>query len=351
MQIMNQLTLICCVYNAQKFLQKNYYYIVNQSIFNEINVLFINDGSTDETFGTLSSLYENYSNVKIYNNEENKGTYYSRKKASELATTKYLLFVDVDDVPSLFYCEMFLNLIATKQADLVFNYNHNFEPYFVISENKKLNEVEKTILTKPEILNVEKVDWNNIKKIKNFPTNLAWNFICKTDLWKNVPYVDKKVEYEDAINGILLTFYAKKIVLVSLTNAYFWYGMNPESMSKKKFNVEHIIFILQTVLEHLDFNKVENDQKVLFYKSLLYVYFLRNISNINMEDKNFYLSEIKKLTTYYLSTKNKRIMKYNSSFNNLIFGKHNWKLWVHHFLSLFNLYSLYWIVQKKWLKK
>lgn len=82
-------------FNNEKTIKKTIDSILN-STYKNIEVLIIDDCSTDKTLEIIKNNYKD-SRVKIFENKVNKGTYYCRNKGVLNAKGNYILFVDGDD--------------------------------------------------------------------------------------------------------------------------------------------------------------------------------------------------------------------------------------------------------------
>ena len=93
-----KVSIIVPVYNAMKYIEECFLSIVNQS-YENIETLFINDCSPDNSISILQSLISQYpnKNIKIINNEVNSGTAISRNNGINYATGDYIFFMDDDD--------------------------------------------------------------------------------------------------------------------------------------------------------------------------------------------------------------------------------------------------------------
>ena len=107
---MNDLiSVIVPVYNVKNYLEKCLDSIINQT-YKNLEIILINDGSTDESLD-ICYMYEKKDNrIKVYN-QENHGLSYTRNRGIELARGKYIGFVDSDDVISPFMYEFLYKAI------------------------------------------------------------------------------------------------------------------------------------------------------------------------------------------------------------------------------------------------
>lgn len=90
-------SIIVAVYNEEKNLKQCFESLHNQTCRN-FEVIFVDDGSTDNSFKLLSELKEKYSDLDIkILQQENKGIMAARKFAVENAKYDYICYHDCDD--------------------------------------------------------------------------------------------------------------------------------------------------------------------------------------------------------------------------------------------------------------
>ena len=93
-------SVIVPIYNLELFLDEALSSIVNQSIgFKEnIELILINDGSSDNSEKICRKYLELYPDNVIYKRQENKGVSTARNVGLSLANGKYINFFDGDDI-------------------------------------------------------------------------------------------------------------------------------------------------------------------------------------------------------------------------------------------------------------
>ena len=84
------------VYNREKYLAESLQSILDSSYTN-IEVVVVDDGSTDRSLEIANAFAARDSRVKVNLNAQNIGDYPNRNRAAELATGDYLKYVDSDD--------------------------------------------------------------------------------------------------------------------------------------------------------------------------------------------------------------------------------------------------------------
>ena len=134
------------IYNKSKYLMKSIKSIQCQTL-KEIEIIAINDFSSDNSLSILKEIAKNDSRIKIVNNDKNYGLLYTRAMGILKATGEYTINVDPDDLLNGNNTLEYLYNIANKlRVDVInFGYLNGNE-----SELKCLNF--KKILRQPQLL-------------------------------------------------------------------------------------------------------------------------------------------------------------------------------------------------------
>lgn len=113
-----KVSVIVPIYNTEKFLRKCIESIVNQTL-QEIEIILINDGSTDNSHNICLEYAEKYPEKIRYINNKNIGCSATRNLGIELAKGEYIAFVDSDDyIEKGMYKEMY-EVTRNKNLDVV----------------------------------------------------------------------------------------------------------------------------------------------------------------------------------------------------------------------------------------
>lgn len=90
--------------------------LINQT-YRNIEIICVNDGSTDNTLNVLKKYSKSDSRIVIID-QKNSGVSAARNKAIDMAKGDYITFVDSDDFIALNFCERMIQLINDYSADI-----------------------------------------------------------------------------------------------------------------------------------------------------------------------------------------------------------------------------------------
>ncbi|MCG7195054.1 glycosyltransferase [Fructilactobacillus sanfranciscensis] len=89
------ISIIVPTYNVEKYIRTCIESILAQT-YRNVEVIIVNDGSTDQSLAVISDLICSHHNVKVIN-QKNQGLSVARNTGIDVATGKYIAFVDADD--------------------------------------------------------------------------------------------------------------------------------------------------------------------------------------------------------------------------------------------------------------
>lgn len=124
-------SLVIPIYNSEKYLFECVNSIIKQQ-FNNLEMILIDDYSTDQSIKIANSFLKKNKNIKIIRNKKNEGVSVCRNKGIKIAKGKYIIFVDSDD--------FLLRDSLKKLADFIKKHNDTniiiFTSYFRKAESK-----------------------------------------------------------------------------------------------------------------------------------------------------------------------------------------------------------------------
>lgn len=130
---MAKVSIVIPAYNAEKYIN-NCLESIEKQTYSDIEIIVVNDGSTDNTEQMVLERKNNDSRI-ILINQNNAGTGFARKKGIEIASGDYITFVDSDDWIESCAIQILMEKAHEYEADIVFS--------GLIRENRNLISVKK----------------------------------------------------------------------------------------------------------------------------------------------------------------------------------------------------------------
>ena len=93
---MIKVSVIIPVYNVEKYIEECINSVMGQTL-PELEIICVNDGSTDRSLSQIQFFESKDQRVKVVSYSQNKGQSYARNRGLEMATGKYIYFLDADD--------------------------------------------------------------------------------------------------------------------------------------------------------------------------------------------------------------------------------------------------------------
>lgn len=91
-----RLSVVVPMYNSEKYIERCINSIIGQDM-KDMEVILINDGSTDKTKYIAKQYVAKYKNIKLIDKENNEGISAARNTGIKNATGEYIVFIDSDD--------------------------------------------------------------------------------------------------------------------------------------------------------------------------------------------------------------------------------------------------------------
>ena len=220
----NKLSFIIPIYNSEKYLNSMLNSVKNQT-YKNIEIILVNDGSTDNSEKICKEFLKNYNNVK-YIYKQNGGVSSARNVGLKHVTGKYVCFLDSDDIIEENYAEILINTMQNNNAD--FAMAGIYEHY-----NESINEYGLKDFCCGTTHNAEFF----VKTFNPYWFPVLWNKIYKTSIIKNNNIkFEEKISYdEDTIFNLKYYEHARKICVVP-NKLYHYFIRNNNSLTSKGVN-------------------------------------------------------------------------------------------------------------------
>lgn len=272
-----KLSIIIPVYNVEDFLEESILSVLNQT-YKNLEILLINDGSTDNSLKICKKYGEIDRRIKIIN-QENKGLSGARNTGIENSTGKYLIFLDSDDTLDEDICEVLKNKLDSEKADIVIC------DLYSDRDKKNAKEIVTNYTSKEVIREI---------LIRNKFDTSACGKIFKRELFDDIFFPEGKL-YEDLGTIYKIVDKANKITHISV--AKYFYRVRKGSITRSKFNLKQldVFYFLNKIKIYLKNNYPDLLQLLRNRESLTIVITFLMLFESNKIDKRLAKKLCKKL--------------------------------------------------------
>ncbi|MGL4343328.1 MAG: glycosyltransferase family 2 protein [Metamycoplasmataceae bacterium] len=291
--MLKKISILIPCYNGEKTIKKCLNSVLKQTYTN-LEIIVVNDGSTDSSQKIIEEMMNKNNNIKLIN-QENKGLTKTRNILIENAKNEYFFFLDSDDFIDETLIQNFVDeLNINPDSDLILNTcflnkNNKSKLWYVCGKFKKN-------FTKEEYLASNAI--------------FAWNILYKTDFIKNnnLSFNEVYPFFEDCGTLNYWIALSKKVSVINKPGYHYVFVKN--SLSKeRKMSFEKINGSIEQYLglvKNLDkiFNNnypIYINNQLAFYRSILhtYIFFQSNVNKIEKKDLKNRFKEIEKRKLKY----------------------------------------------------
>jgi glycosyltransferase involved in cell wall biosynthesis len=214
MSVTSLVSVVFPFYNEEKYIGTAIESIINQS-YKHLEILMINDGSTDRTPEIVNSYAEKDSRIKVINIPINKGLINSLNTGIAAATGEYIARMDADDISAPDRIEKTMNA-----------FNENPEIELICAANCMINVDGKVLICKvPKATSVKA-----IKFVAFFVTPVVHGCVmAKSWVFKENPFNMDYIHSEDY--ELFSRLCLKGVKMLNLTEPLYFLRLNPGSVS------------------------------------------------------------------------------------------------------------------------
>ena len=244
------ISIIVPVYNVEEYLEECLESIYHQTYTN-IEVILVNDGSTDASRDICERFCQKDSRFKLIN-QENQGLSEARNVGVRASIGEYIFFVDSDDVVKVNILEILLSFMA-EDIDIVgCSYSHQKEELELQNKSNVVfqGDSNEAIFS---CINYGRVN------------SLAWAKLYRRRIVEEVPFL-KGLLYEDTYTGIVNLKYIRKMIVIDTIGYY--YRTRSNSIMKKEFSKKNLdVFKICDSL----YEEFKNDQMYAEISKLIFL--------------------------------------------------------------------------------
>lgn len=281
-----KVSVIVPVYNVEEYVRECIQSVLNQSL-KEIEVIIVNDGSTDNSINCIEDFIK-IDNVKLIN-QNNQGLSVARNTGIDVAQGEYILFVDSDDYIESEFIEKLYSEAKIYDLDIAISSHSK-----LLKEIKEAQKRDNSLITDKPISGCEFM----YKQLKlKDKKNEVWD-----DLFKRKFLQDNNIKflpgilYEDTLFTPKTLIYANKVKYIESYG--YIYRQRGNSITKSEIgekNINNLITIIEKLIE-LYRELSDNFQKKVLRKYLYnaLVNILSYIDIYKVKDKRYLYKKIPK---------------------------------------------------------
>ncbi|MBS4759487.1 MAG: glycosyltransferase family 2 protein [Clostridium sp.] len=270
---MPKISIVIPVYNAEQYLRECLDSVINQT-FKDIEIICVNDGSTDNSLSILEEYAQKDKRIKILN-KENEGVHTAKNLGIDEAKSDYTIFLDADDFFDLRMFEKLYNKALETGCEIVACEAYNFD-----NETKKISK-HNSLLKDNLPQQKEIFSWKDLKNL-NIINPSSWNKIIKTDFLKKtgLRFCNFGL-YEDYAFFYSLYAYAVSITYIEDSLVYYRNNIESQRSNLNKDSFQDLCNVVDKVFE--------NCSKLLYYDEIknsiiacavdLFLYFVKKQNN------------------------------------------------------------------------
>ena len=245
-----RISVIIPMYGVEKYIARCAYSLFNQTMTQDVEFIFIDDASKDDSYNILRSITDEYSrydfNIKIIRHEHNKGLPAARNTGLKVAKGEYIIHIDGDDFLESTALESLYQTAMTYNADVVWS------DYYIAFGNKK------RIIKQPRFETPQDAVRGMLRGTMKYN---VWNKLCRRSLYTNynIVFPEGKSMGEDLT--MIMVFLNAKICSY-VNKALYNYVQNPnqmtavynaEKLESLKFNCNRISEYIDKNFSHIDY--------------------------------------------------------------------------------------------------
>lgn len=308
-----KVSIIVPIYNIERYLSRCLESLLTQTL-TEIEIIVINDGSTDLSLDILEKYAEQDERIKIIN-KTNGGVSSARNAGITAARGEYIGFVDPDDWVAVDMYRSMFNIANEEKADIVMcTYLREFGSH---SKAKNFNLPEKVIYNNEEIKTT--IMRRLIGPLENEMANpelldawgTVWSKLYRTDLLRknDLRFIDLQEigTNEDSLFNIEASYYANRFAFINKPFYHYWRENSNSLTSNYKPNLMSQWFNLYNrITTFLEEKKLPTEYKLALNNRICLNTMGLGLNTISLDNKANAFMKAKKIDTIL---KNEKIRK------------------------------------------
>lgn len=320
-----RMSVILPIYNVEKYLRQCLESVVRQSL-KEIEIICVNDGSTDHCVDIINEFAAQDDRVKVIN-KENGGLGAARNTGLDAASGEYIWFVDSDDLIASEACEKIYTLGHDNNSDVILMdvglFWSKVDPILDFLDTKKYK-----LMAKEGNFRIEDAPWI-------LQTHSVWSRVYRREFLLSNGIRNPEQRFgEDMLYSYMVAVYAERMIILPEKLYYYRQNRKGSLLEQEGKNDEYKMLYLNSMedtkrfLLDMDYYDILKDE---FLKSRVrwalprqngikslkkYISFFNKLSGIldnedyMVLDDDDYLHDYDGLREYIYALKKNRVWSY-----------------------------------------
>ena len=272
---MTKVSVIIPVYNVEEYIEQSVLSVLNQTL-SDIEIILINDGSTDGSFNIIKKLSDQDNRIKIISTRNN-GVSIARNIGISYAVGEYIYILDSDDILEYNALELCYNKCIINDLDFIF-----FDAIAFSEDNNSIKEYNFKRTNKYTDIVYRGVDLLELQLNTYGYSSPVWlNMIKRKYIDDNGLFFYPKIIHEDILYTFLLYLKAKRIGLFN--SSFLNYRIRNNSIKTTIYrakNVEGYLTAARVLKSYFRRPMLSRKEKIVLRRYINYIieHILTNMS-------------------------------------------------------------------------
>lgn len=240
------------LYNSEKYIACTLSSVVNQT-WKELEIIIVDDGSTDSSAKIVESFQEEDSRIKLYS-QKNMGIGYTRNRLLSLSSSSLILFVDSDDILPPNFISLLYEAKARNKAEIA---SARVVPF--------RNKPRKKKGGKDEVYSGEEFLVEMTRPMGKFC--YSHSRLMDKALFLSLSFPEDKI-FEDVVLMPKIVIRARCVVFVP--EAQYNYRINRNGLSHSPFSLRSLDE-MDGYMENIKLGEKIENRQVVYYSSLFFL--------------------------------------------------------------------------------
>lgn len=240
-----KVSVIIPVYNCEKYVGECIESVQNQTL-GDIEIICVNDASTDTSSKILEQYARNDKRIRIVNNQENGGLSFARNRGMKYAKGEYIYFLDSDDTIVSSALEELYERAHRLNTDIIFFDSEMSIVDVKIAGDKRLF-CSRIDYGKDKVYNGIEIA-NKMQSANDYRVPVWLQFWKRRFIEEKQLYFFDRLIYEDELFTYMALMQAERVACIKKT--YHMYRRHEDTITMRKIkpiNIKSMLIIIQEI--------------------------------------------------------------------------------------------------------